>query len=75
MINIINNSSLIITDEERYRFKLNMELWNGLDNTICQDKIREKSEQIGELVYRVHNVLKNRARRRRRKAHYFSDHA
>jgi hypothetical protein len=67
--------SVIITDKERYDSKINTELWNGLDNIICQDKIREKSENIGQLVYRVHNVLKNRARRRRRKAHYFSEHA
>jgi hypothetical protein len=68
--------SLTITDEARsYQDKVNTELWNGLDNIVCQDKIREKSENIGELVYRVHNVLKNRARRRRRKAHYFSEHA
>jgi hypothetical protein len=68
-------SVLTITDKERYDSKINTELWNGLDNIICQDKIREKSENIGQLVYRVHNVLKNRARRRRRKAHYFSEHA
>jgi hypothetical protein len=65
-----------ITEEARsYQDKLNTELWNGLDKIVCQDKIREKSENIGQLVYRVHNVLKNRARRRRRKAHYFSEHA
>ena len=64
-----------ITDEELYKFKLNTELYNGLEKTICQDKIRDKSQQIGKLVYKVHNVLKNRARRRRKKSGYFSDHA
>ena len=67
--------SIVITDQERYNFKLNNELWNGLETLICKDKIREKGEHIGKVVYRVDNVLKNRARRRRRKAHYFSDHA
>jgi len=64
-----------ITDAEHYAFKINSELWKGLENTICQDKIRDKSEKVGQVVYVVHNVLKNRARRRRKKAHYFSEHA
>jgi hypothetical protein len=63
---------LTLTDEELYRFKLNNELWNGLDNIICKDKIREKSQEIGKVVYKVHGVLKNRSRRRRKKSFHFS---